>query len=516
MFLTGLAGAARREALRASLRTYAVTDSRWLGGRSLEDAVAMALEGGATFVQLREKDADPARRAELARALLAMCRVRGVPFVVDDDVECALQVGADGVHVGQSDMACEKARAVLGPDAIVGVSAKDVDEATAAQRAGADYLGVGAVFPTSTKLDATLPGIDGVARACDAVDVSVVGIGGIDAGNVGLLAGTGVAGVAVVSAIFASSDPREAAAGIDRAARACGLGLHGVPARRCPASTCVLTVAGSDSSGGAGIQADLKTFAAHLLYGQSLVCALTAQNTLGVTGVVPTPPESVSLQLRAVFSDMPPAATKVGMVGTADAARALADGLRSFEARNVVVDPVMVSTSGSRLAQDDAVKALRDQVLPLASVVTPNIPEAQALSGMDGLAREGLAAMAQAAEKIAALTPGAVLVKGGHSDAPAADVLRLPDGEVLVLEGRRVDTADTHGTGCTLSSAIACGLACGLDVVSAVAAAKEYLSDCLGAGLRLGAGHGPMDHMARMRPGFVYGDACRVFPWGAR
>lgn len=513
MFLSGLTGIARREAVRASLRTYAVSDSRWLEGRSLADVVAQAIKGGASFVQLREKDASPAQRAELARALLAVCRHAGVPFVVDDDVQCALEVGADGVHVGQSDMACERARAILGPEAIVGVSAKDVDEALTAQAAGADYLGVGAVFPTSTKLDATLPGVQGVAQVCDAVQIPVVAIGGVDAHNVSELRDTGVAGVAVVSAIFASADPHAATAHLDRAVRAAGLGRHGVPSRKQSASTCVLTVAGSDSSGGAGIQADLKTIAAHLLYGESVICALTAQNTQGVTDVVPTPPQSISLQMQAVFSDVPPVATKVGMIGTAQAAHAVAHELAALDARSVVVDPVMVSTSGSALALDGAVQAIRDEVLPLASVVTPNLPEAQVLSGISDLEDGGLPAMVLAAEKIAALTPGAVLVKGGHSTNPATDILRLADGQVFVLSSTSVDTKDTHGTGCTLSSAIACGLACGLDVVSAVAAAKEYLSDCLSAGLRLGSGRGPMDHMARLRPGFTPTDACRVTAW---
>ncbi len=193
--------------LPQDLAVYAVTDSAWLGGRALEDVVAQAIEGGATFVQLREKSCSHEERCELARRVLAVCRACGVPFVVDDDVECARKVGADGVHVGQSDTACAEARAALGPDAIVGVSAQTPEQAQAAAQAGADYLGVGAAFPTSTKADAEFTGIDGLARVCAATDLPVVAIGGITAANAGELALTGACGVAVVSAIFAAADP---------------------------------------------------------------------------------------------------------------------------------------------------------------------------------------------------------------------------------------------------------------------------------------------------------------------
>lgn len=205
--------------LAADLALYAVTDSRWLGGRALEDVVEEAIGGGVSFVQLREKGATHGERCGLARRVLAVCRARGVPFVVDDDVACALEVGADGVHVGQGDMAAREARRLLGPDAIVGVSAQTVDQAVRAVEDGADYLGVGAVFPTGTKGDADDVGVAGLARICGAVDVPVVAIGGISSGNVAGLSGTGACGVAVVSAIFAAPDPRTAARGLRGAVR---------------------------------------------------------------------------------------------------------------------------------------------------------------------------------------------------------------------------------------------------------------------------------------------------------
>ena len=199
------------DAIRAGMRLYAVTDRAWLGERTLAECVAQVIAGGATFVQLREKDAPRGEVVALARELLAICRVAGVPFVVDDDVSIALEVGADGVHVGQEDMACAAAREALGPDAIVGVSAQTVDQALAAQAAGADYLGVGAVIPTPTKPDAADVSADELRAICQAVDIPVVAIGGLNATTMGQLAGSGVDGAAVVSALFAADDCEAAA-----------------------------------------------------------------------------------------------------------------------------------------------------------------------------------------------------------------------------------------------------------------------------------------------------------------
>ncbi len=195
-----------RENLRRAMALYAVTDRMWLGERTLSACVEEALAGGATFLQLREKDAPQAEVVLRARALAPLARAAGVPFVVNDDVEAAARAGADGVHVGQEDAACADARAKLGPDAIVGVSVQTVEQALAAQAAGADYLGVGAVFGTSTKPDAADVGTDGLAAICAAVDVPVVAIGGLNEQTIPALAGTGADGAAVVSAIFAADD----------------------------------------------------------------------------------------------------------------------------------------------------------------------------------------------------------------------------------------------------------------------------------------------------------------------
>ena len=282
----------------------------------------------------------------------------------------------------------------------------------------------------------------------------------------------------------------------------------------------VLSIAGSDPSGGAGVQADIKTIAAHRLFAQTAITTLTIQNTTGVYGVVPVSPEDIERQIDVVFDDIRPDAVKIGVVPSPEAAAAIARALVRAQAANVVVDPVMVATSGSALADSGVARALVEHLFPLATVVTPNIPESEALvvlvgrsekRGGDGAGAGEAAAsapaivdkagMERAARIIGSATPGAVLVKGGHSVEDADDCLRLSDGSVLWLEGRRIDTPNTHGTGCTLSSAIACGLAEGLSVREAVARAKAYLSGALASGLDLGKGSGPVDHMWRYAEG---------------
>ena len=254
----------------------------------------------------------------------------------------------------------------------------------------------------------------------------------------------------------------------------------------------VLTIAGSDSSGGAGIQADIKTIEAHRLFAQSAITALTAQNTTGVYGVHDVPPEFVAQQIDVVFDDIRPDAVKIGMVSSAAIVEAIAETLIRNKAANIVVDPVMVATSGSELASSDAVVALREKLIPLATVITPNMPEAEALFAKRIATR---ADQEQAAVEIAQATGVAVLVKGGHGENDANDVLARPDGSVTWFEGERIDNPNTHGTGCTLSSAIACGLAEGLTLEDSIARAKRYITGALAAQLNLGKGSGPLDHM---------------------
>jgi hydroxymethylpyrimidine/phosphomethylpyrimidine kinase len=261
-----------------------------------------------------------------------------------------------------------------------------------------------------------------------------------------------------------------------------------------------LTIAGSDSGGGAGIQADLKTFSALGVFGTSVVTAITAQNTTGVRAVEDVSPAGIAAQMDAVYEDMAVGATKIGMVSRSETIGVLAERLRHHGVRPVL-DPVMVATSGDRLLQPDAIGALRRELLPLAVLVTPNLPEAALLTDTPQAADE--AAMIAQAEMIVKAGAGAALVKGGHAGgAESTDILF--DGEgVLRLTAPRIETANTHGTGCTLSAAIAAGLARGMGLVDAVGEAKEYLSRALeaGAAMRIGRGRGPVHHFHRWWPG---------------
>ena len=262
-----------------------------------------------------------------------------------------------------------------------------------------------------------------------------------------------------------------------------------------------LTIAGSDSSGGAGIQADIKTMTANGVFAMSAITALTAQNTTGVTDIFETTPRFLAEQLDAVFTDIYPDAVKIGMVSSAELIDTIAEKLHAYEAKHIVVDPVMVATSGSKLLRDDAVQALTAKLLPMAEVLTPNIPEAEILSGMTISDAAGMEAAAKAiSEKYGC----AVLCKGGHQINDADDLL-WRSGTGKWFHGKRIANPNTHGTGCTLSSAIASNLAKGCDLDTSVERAKAYISCCLSAMLDLGHGSGPMDHMFALKGEFVDG-----------
>ncbi len=255
-----------------------------------------------------------------------------------------------------------------------------------------------------------------------------------------------------------------------------------------------VTIAGSDSGGGAGIQADLKTFSALGVYGASVIAALTAQNTKGVTGIHDVPAEFVTAQIDAVFSDLDVGAVKIGMVSQRTAIAAIADGLARWKQHAIVLDPVMIATSGDRLLSPDAIDNLKKKLLPMALVITPNLPEAAALLDAPVARSEG--EMRAQGERLLKLGPRAVLIKGGHdTGAESVDLLVEPNA-VTRLAADRVITRNTHGTGCTLSSAVAAGLAKGLTLAEAVRAAKAYVTDAIVAAqrLKIGSGHGPVHH----------------------
>lgn len=482
-----------REEVRRAMTLYAVTDRMWeTEEHTLYMQVEEACKGGATCIQLREKDLGEEEFIEEAKKIKEICHRYQVPFIINDNVRAALQCGADGVHVGQSDMAAGDVRKLVGPDLLIGVSAKTVEQALYAQENGADYLGVGAMFHTSTKKDATDVSKDMAQKITKAVQIPVVGIGGISKENMMELTGTGFDGVALVSAIFGKQD-------IISECQALKVLSESMSMRK------VLTIAGSDCSGGAGIQADLKTIAAHKMYGMSAISSLTAQNTTGVYGIMDVSKEFLGKQIDCIFQDIRPEAVKIGMVSNAGLVQVIVDKLKEYNAENVVVDPVMVSTSGSKLIDEHAIDILKKELFPLAALITPNIPEAEVLWGKSISSKEDIV---KAAKELSEKFGCGVLIKGGHmllQETEASDYFysvqngsddrsRIEnDGTWFATE--RVNNENTHGTGCTLSSAIACGLAAGNSLCDSIFNAKKYLTGALKAGMNLGKGFGPLNHL---------------------
>lgn len=261
----------------------------------------------------------------------------------------------------------------------------------------------------------------------------------------------------------------------------------------------VLTIAGSDSIGGAGIQADIKAMLANGVYAMSAVTALTAQNTRGVTAIMNASPEFLAAEIDAVFDDIRPAAVKIGMVSAAALIKVIAGRLRAHKAENIVVDPVMVATSGARLLDEDASASLTAELFPFAALITPNLPELELLTGAAITGREE---RIDAARKLAAKWGCAVLSKGGHAEKSADDIL-VTGGETTVFPGARINTKNTHGTGCTLSSAIAANLAKGASLTAAIRQAKDYVTGALSADLKMGKGHGPLHHGFDLKSRFL-------------
>lgn len=257
----------------------------------------------------------------------------------------------------------------------------------------------------------------------------------------------------------------------------------------------VLTIAGSDCSGGAGIQADLKTITAHGLYGMSVITALTAQNTQKIYDVMPVSSHWIETQLEAVLTDITPDAVKIGMIGSTTLMRSVINVLMGYSVKNIVLDPVMVATSGKRLLDLDAMDCLKQQLIPIADLITPNIPEAQTLTG---ICIHTPQQMMDAAREIATFYQGDILIKGGHLKDLADDLL-YSKGELVWIKGERIGNKERHGTGCTLSSAIACGLARGLSMKRSVVCAKQYISGALSEDTMIGSGNTPLNHAYRIK-----------------
>lgn len=457
---------------------YLVTDHNRDG--RLVERVAAALRGGVRIVQYREKHADAATRFSEAAALRELCRRHGVLFFVNDDADLAVAVDADGLHIGQEDGSIRAARQAIGARRLLGVSANTVALAQQAIREGADHLGVGAIYPTGSKSNAELVGLDRLIEIRAAVKAPIVAIGGLCRDNCGAVLDAGADALAVISAVMDDAAPQIAARELSL------LFNRSLPM---PQGR-VLSIAGSDSGGGAGIQADLKTITLLGAYGMSAITALTAQNTRGVSAIEPASPEFVAAQIEAVLTDIGSDTAKTGMLFSAAIIRVVAAALREQNLLTVV-DPVMIAKGGASLLQPEAVAALRDDLLPAAYLVTPNLPEAEALTGLSIHDEADMQAAGRALQEIGCRN---VLIKGGHLAGSEAIDLLFCGTNVYRFSVDRVDTVNTHGTGCTFSAAIATYLARGEALPQAVAKAKTFLTAAIRSAVPLGSGHGPVNH----------------------
>lgn len=510
--------------------------------------VRAALEGGVRLIQLRDKRQNDRQQFALAEAIgkvigefQATKLGQGkrtedkIFFLLNDRCDLAKAChSCDGVHLGQDDLHPLRARAILGSTAMIGQTVHNPAEIASLvvddQAAGLDYISFGGVFPTQSKRNKTLPlGTAGlrelvnIARR-DLPHLALMAIAGIDSQNASLVGECGIQSIAVMSAISGLADlsliPQrcleleEAWAKGYRLYQAkthasipsLALNPSLPPASLAPIPV-ALTIAGSDSGGGAGIQADLKSFAANRVFGTCVITALTAQNTQGVQGVSPVPPDFIRQQILSVTSDFRLGAIKIGMVGDGAAIEMLADCLCQIkrEAKYpfppIVLDPVMIAKGGDKLLPDKAIDSLSRHLLPLADVLTPNLPEAAKL--LDEPLVDDPKLMPSLAKRLLSLGPRAVLVKGGHlassqqqQDSPDFLLTNSPNDLGHWFHQSRIPTSHSHGTGCTLSAAIAAYLAHGLSLREAVAKAKAYLTAALKGAEYLGIGHGigPLDH----------------------
>ena len=461
---------------------YLITDQ----GERLVERVRKALSGGVSVLQYRDKLSDRQQRLAIGAELKQLCAEFQVKLIVNDDLELALALDADGLHLGQDDGDPAAARAALGAGKIIGVSTHSLEEALAAQAAGADYVGFGAIYPTASKEVGELQGPEGLALLKGKLQIPVVAIGGITRDNACAVIDAGAGALAVISSVLAARSPGLAAAEISllfnrRAQRPRGV---------------VLTVAGSDSGGGAGIQGDLKTIALLGSYGASAITALTAQNTLGVTAIHPVPPDFLAAQLDAVLSDLPVDVLKIGMLFSPENTALLAEKIVQYGIRMVVLDPVMSSKGGLALLEEEALSVLKKRLIPLSYLLTPNIPEAEQLTGF---AINDAAGAELAARALHLMGARNVLIKGGHLREGAVTDLLFDGLSFTRFTAPRVHTRNTHGTGCTLASAIASYLAQGEPLPGAVLRAKLFITRAIKFAQPLGKGHGPVNHFLAAR-----------------
>ena len=458
---------------------YLITDDN-SDGRLLT-RVKNALAGGASTVQYRAKHIGPDERHKIALQLRELCHKAGARLIINDFAELAKEIDADGVHLGQDDMSVSQARQLLGRDKIIGISTHSVDQALKAEAHGADYIAIGSIFPTDSKETIEVIGLDTLRKVRRAIRVPLVAIGGIDLHGADQAIDAGADAVAVISAVMQDSSP-------GLAAREISLLFNRKLDR--PRGR-VLTIAGSDSGGGAGIQADLKTISLLGSYASSVITALTAQNTLGVKGILPIDSDFVTEQINAVLDDIGTDTIKTGMLSWGGT---VSRGARAIRERQLlaVVDPVMVAKGGAPLLDEEALDSLLSQLLPQTYLLTPNLPEAEKITGSPV---RNLAEMEEAGRLLQGLGARNVLMKGGHlKQDDAVDLLLIGDDK-HELRSERIETSNTHGTGCTFSAAIATFLAQGLPLLRAVEEAKKFIDLAIATSVQCGKGHGPVNHV---------------------
>ena len=461
---------------------YLITDQ----GERLVERVRKALSGGVSVLQYRDKVRSRQQRLDLGRELKLLCAEFQVTFIVNDDLDLAMALDADGLHLGQDDADPAMARAALGTVKIIGISTHSLEEAIAAQAAGADYVGFGAIYPTTSKDVSGTRGPEGLALLKGKLQIPVVAIGGITRDNASAAIDAGAGAVAVISSVLSARFPALAAAELSL--------LFNRLATR-PRGT-VLTVAGSDSGGGAGIQGDLKTIALLGSYGASALTALTAQNTTGVFSIHPVPPAFLAEQLDAVLSDIPIDVVKIGMLFSPENTAVLSEKLAQCGIRIVVLDPIMSAKGGVALIEEEALSVLKRRLIPLSYLLTPNVPEAERLTGLTITDTSGMKLAARALHLMGAKN---VLIKGGHMNEGEVTDLLFDGVSFTRLTAPRVLSRNTHGTGCTLASAIASFLAQGEPLPGAVLRAKLFITRAIKFAQPLGKGDGPVNHFLAAR-----------------
>ncbi|NTV48567.1 MAG: bifunctional hydroxymethylpyrimidine kinase/phosphomethylpyrimidine kinase [Geobacteraceae bacterium] len=462
---------------------YLITDQ----GVDLIDRVSRALSGGVSVLQYRAKGMEYGERLAEGGELKQLCTRFGTTFIVNDDLQLAKELDADGVHLGQDDGDVAAARALLGPDKIIGKSTHNLEEALRAELDGADYIGFGALYPTGSKVVTHLPGVEGLEAIRASIKIPIVAIGGITTGNACRVIDAGADALAVISSVLSSPRPDIVVA---------ELLLLFNRVRPFPRGA-VLSIAGSDSGGGAGIQADIKTVTLLGSYAATVLTALTAQNTRGVSSIHGLPPSFICDQLDAVLSDIPIDVIKTGMLHTPAIISALAERLGERKVLiPMVIDPVMVAKGGAALLEREAVQVFCLQLLPLAYLLTPNVPEAERLLGRS---IKNESEMELAASDLHALGAANVLIKGGHLSGRFSTDVLFDGKKCHHFSSERFFTSNTHGTGCSYASAIAALLAQGEPLLTAVERSKLFISTAIRLARSLGKGHSPVNHFMAAR-----------------